>query len=99
MRVSYSAKSLGRVKRMKSKILYAGLTVAVALIFIIAWPYSFAPIIVFGMIYLGLFDAAFPWLINYGLGVALLVAALPIVLGVAGYLYLLKRLDKWNPKK
>jgi len=83
---------------MKSKILYAGLTVAVALIFIIAWPYSFVPIIVFGMIYLGFFDAAFPWLINYGLGVALLVAALPIVLGVAGYLYLLKRLDKWNPK-
>lgn len=81
---------------MENKIIYAGLAVAVALIFILAWPYSLAPIIIFGMIYLGLFDAAFPWLIDYGLGVALLVAALPIVLGVAGYLYLLKRLDKWK---
>jgi len=84
---------------MESKIIYAGLAIAVGLIFILAWPWSFAPIIIFVWTYLGLFDVAFPWLINYGLGVALLVAALPIVLGVAGYLYLLKRLEKWNPQK
>jgi hypothetical protein len=82
---------------MESRIVYAGLGIAVALIFILAWPYSFAPIIVFGMIYLGLFDAAFPWLINYGLGVALLVAALPIVLGVAGYLYFIHRHSPEKP--
>lgn len=72
---------------MEKRIVYAGLAVVVALIFVLAWPYSLTPIIVFAMIYLGLFDAAFPWLINYGLGVALLVAALPIVLAVAGFVY------------
>jgi uncharacterized membrane protein (DUF441 family) len=83
---------------MEKKI-WALLAVGAAILIVLAWPNStvlLAPLIVFAMIYIGLWDACCPWLTDYGLGVGLIVMALPIVLGIAGYLYLLKHLDKWK---